>query len=301
MSSIMWDDPLLARYNFQATDQTTVTAIITAVDAMMDRYTGRNLEQGTYDEVLKVLTTGNVHLPAYPVQQINRVLSDRDNALSVTSTAAVWSISTTATDTVANPGIYLTWFASGTWSNTTLTYAAYPTFTQMAAAISDVATFTCTVDASYAPYPTSDLIAGQTLNGETMGQAGNGNLMLWKQTGSLFEWNPDNGILILGVQPIGDPGGFMANSNGYGLSGYGGRQNFHRGWVRVIWQGGYNPYPEDLCVCAADMVGWMWDGKTNALVSEEYVGDYIYQMSLDLRRVPITCQAILNTYKDYTA
>ena len=295
MSSIMWNDPLLAKYNFQPQQETQITNLITAVDALMDRYTGRMLAQGTYDRKLKVLTTGDVHLTAYPVQQINRVLSDRDSALSVTSTAVEWSVSTSW----ANGGVYLTWFNSGTWSNETLTYAEYPTVSQMATAISGVSTFTCTVQ-GYGPYPSSDLISGININGQA-GTTSNNTLMIWKQTNSMFEVLEDAGILRLGEQPLGNPGGFMATGGGYGFSGFGGRRHNHRGYVRVVWQGGFDPYPEDLCYCAAELVGWIYNGKNNALTSESYGADYSYVLRIDPKRIPITSKQILDSYKDRSA
>lgn len=263
MASINWDDPLLDKFNFQASDQTRVEAIIAAVDSAVDVYCKRNLAEATYDRMVSVLTNGDVHLKAYPVSRLVRVLYDRLEVLTVTTTAKIGVVST------GSGAIFLQALANGVLVPTTLTYADYPTLGQLVTAISAVSGFTASVDSDYADYPSTDLVPGVHLQNPNM------KLPIFYGNNAGFSVDSESGILHLGFQPYDK--------------------------IKVSWVGGYSTYPEDLKGVIADMVGQAFEGKIGMITGESFGGEYSYTLApLATQSIPLTNKIILDSYKDRT-
>jgi hypothetical protein len=287
MASLCWDSPLLAKFNFTTEDQGTVEALITSVDAAVDTYCGRYFTLQDYDMIWRVLTNGEVHLPAYPVTQIYRVMFDRLDVLSIYSTAAIANVSTTAT------GFWAQYLSNGSFIPTTLAYADYPTLGALATAINGLPTFRCNLLSGYAAIPSSDLIAGQNGNAGSSAFFG-----VWSSfTSPQYYCDLDRGMLKI-ADPFGpwglglDPSAMKYNGGGAGVP-------ILRDRVRITWNGGYNPYPADLQLAIAELVGYYFDGITGSQNSEILGGEYTYTIQLDCKRIPIPCRIILNQYRDH--
>jgi len=260
MASITWDDPLLAKFNFREDEQEKVEAMIAAVDAAVDTYTKRNLAEATYSRLCPVLSNGDVLLKAYPVTRLIRVQHERLEVVTIRTTAAIGIAST------STAALFLQALSNGVLVPTTLSYATYPTLTQLVAAINNVSGFTATVDTGYGDYPSSDLVSGYQSSGESMRFAihtGNGDFCVDEATG----------ILHLGFKSYDK--------------------------IKVSWVGGYSDYPDDLKSVIADLVGNVYSGKVGSVVSESFGGEYSYTIApLATQSIPVTNKIILDSYKD---
>lgn len=274
-----WDDPLLARFNFPATAQERVEAVILNVSGAMDRYCNRNLARATYDKVVKVLTTGDILLPAYPVESVTRVCGTQVPAISVASTAAI------ATAHVTTSSVILQHLNNGALTPIIITFEDAPTIEALVDEINDATTFSASVIGDYGPCPASDLVSGTTLNGA-------GNLPMWQASNVLYQMDADKGILHVGEGTYGYADTVACLS---------------RDRVKVTWTGGYDdegtfPWPDELKGVAADLVGYFYDGLTGAMTSENFAGKYSYTVgAIDVHRLPITAKKVLDTYKNRTA
>jgi len=302
MPSILWNDPLLAKFNFQPSQEAQITAIIQAVDFAIDRETKRNILYNQWDRCFTMLGTGEIHLSSWPVEAVLRVMDRQIFCVQIAGTATINNVSTTTSSVI------LTQISGGISTVTMLTYAAYPTLNALVEAINNVATFSATLGQSIdGDLPSSDLKAGQSVAITT--QTPTGALAVWTGApGSFGLATPDLPILNLfyGTQ-FGDR--FAAGFNGYEPS----PARMHAGnqsevWpyqkIRVVWTGGYGndgpcPYPEDLASVVAQMTGYMATDRTGVITSENFgVGKYQYSVGqVQLDKLPLTYRKILNSYK----
>lgn len=264
MPSMTWNDPLLTRFGF--TDQTKTEAIITAVDAALDRYCGRNLAEATHDRVCTVLGTGDVHLKAYPVSKVLRVLNERVEVLTITATGTI-GIANTMTGAITLQNL-----SGGTLVSTVLAYADYPTLSELATAIGNVSGFDASVASDYTDYPSTDLVAGQHWQGGTNGTQ-HMLFSIWCGDGGSYDCDHATGILHLGFRSYPQ--------------------------CRVQWIGGYASYPDDLKMVVAEMVGSVAKGQYGTITGESFGGEYSYTIgSIDVRALPVTMRSVIDSYKD---
>lgn len=256
MSSLSWDDPLLAKFNL--TDQTITEALIASADAAVDRYCNRNLAQATYDKVLKPVG-GSIHLPAYPVANIFRVCLDQEAALTVYPDDPLNVVSTGVAV------LTLKAITAGTYTATVLAYSDYPTIQDLADEINATDGFSAAVASIWMDSPSSDLVAGQCPQTEER------QLKAWINATDDFQSDPDTGLLCVG----------------------------HCTKVRVVWQGGFDPYPEDLKAVIAELVGKKASSIQGTVTAESFgQNEYSYSLGpVDLAALPVTHRAILSSYK----
>ena len=181
-------------------------------------------------------------------------------------TNAVLSITGTATynrarTTVAS--LILERVVNGVSTPTVLTFVSYPTLGLLAAAISATPTFQAQLPSDYSSHPSSDLVAGQFASGSI-------SLNIWQD----FNGSYDSANLQIGWL------------------------NLCGSHLKVDWSGGIDPYPADLKLVVAELVGYVLDGKTGVVNSVSYGGEYSYTVgAVSLDRLPITFRKILDTYK----
>src|SRR5579863_4241563 len=187
---ISFGDPLLAKFNFPSSASTQVTAIINAMAAAMARYCNRHsFAQATYDMIWPLLTTGEIHLPVYPITRLIRISINWDSTLQITGPGPVIIVDTTTT------AVNLQQSVSGVMTTVaTLTFASYPTLGQMATAISNTSGWAATVNSSYSSYPSTDIVPGQLL------QQNGTPLAIWDSASvSQYTGDFDRGIVRIGL------------------------------------------------------------------------------------------------------
>lgn len=265
---IEWDSAYLARLSLLAADQTRVEAEIEAKSAAIDKYLGRFIVKAEYDQVF-LNRTYEILLPAYPVDYVARVMTSKVDVATLTGSSAV------STFGVSSTALKLVKIVNGARTTTSLSFASYPTLSQLAAAATAVSGWSMTVASDYQSYPSTDLVEGQT------GSAKHGAaISLWTD-GSNYEVDARRGAV---------------NLRGNWSSAWLADSCYQPEQVRIVWTGGYDPIPTDLQQICADLVASDWDkSKSRQLVSES-LGEYSY--TLDVASLPLSSKTILSKYKD---
>lgn len=304
MAFITWTDPLLSELNLQSSDQTRATALINVACAAMDQYTNRRLENASFDKTFIIKLDGTIHVDAYPITSLNRVLSQKIAIMSFTCTAPISTIATTDT------GVNLYTIVSGVPNTVTLTYATYPTLSQLTTAINAQSGWTATLEnsANLGSMPSGDLVSGQSLSGSS-----GSSLYMFQDSGNLYQCDTRLGMLHVFIGNT-----WLATGN---YLGYGG--NFSdgqpMGWqwgadvspnslysdmfrrCRVVWSGGYvstDPeYPTLQRICA-ELVKNLW-GSTYGLEDSQSIGyESLSLKDVNLNRVPITTRKMLDYFRN---
>jgi len=111
-----------------------VAGLLSAADAAAKTYLRRTLEAGEYRERVRAARRGeDVQVAEYPVTSVLSVGFAYSAALELWNNGAA-----KATASVTDAGLVLREFVSGAWSVNTLLWAAYPTLSQLAAAVAAV-------------------------------------------------------------------------------------------------------------------------------------------------------------------
>jgi hypothetical protein len=261
----------------------------------MDTYCGRapfgSFSEAAYDCQLPLLTTGEIHVPAWPISSVRNVYLNWQSVLQVSAASNVTLPSLFTTNT---PGsLNLTSVVAGVYTTTPLTYASNPTLGQLVTAINNVSGWSATINSKYNSYPSADIIEGQNL------QQNGVPLNVWDSTSvSQYTVDPRRGIIRIGMPFSWFAYDWDTSSRMNPLS-----PPFFQDRVRVVWTGGYNdsgnfPWPADLNYVIAELTGFYFDGKQGQVGMENFDNRYQYSLTDDKDRIPLKCKQILDAYRE---
>lgn len=151
MSFITLDRVKQAFTNFNEDDSTILDDLLDGCLAFVKNYTNQSFESATYTEQHDTNELNYFQLDHRPVTNIVRVATGA-NVLTIQNTTAQ-----RATISITSTGVTLNSATSGVASTATKLFATYPTYTTLAAAISAVSGWTCTVSGSYGSHESSTL------------------------------------------------------------------------------------------------------------------------------------------------
>ena len=230
--------------SYTGTDDNILTDIITSASAFIDNYCGvanGGFATQTYDELYHGTGDNLLFLVNHPVQTISRIATTTLPALSIHNTdpdmgcrATVQVVGTPSNSfnmnsQYASTGITLTYIKSAVTTTNTLTWASYPTVTQLVAAINALGNnWTALVQGGFGSWSTTDIRASQGAFGARVVTA-----YLWIHWYDIPWWrlNEQTGEVY---SPMG----------------------FARGWGnwRVIYNAGYSTFPDDLTQALCELV-----------------------------------------------
>jgi hypothetical protein len=252
-----------------------------------NRYFNRGGPRGTipaYDGLYAVdWPSKTILLRQYPINAPPRVRTNPTIVLTVwqgdstTNQQAYYYLETDGTDedvddvSPATTGLVLVRVASAVTTKTTLTWASYPTLTQLGAAIVALgASWQVTIENGFQEWPTADFRAGQGSQAALGYQSNVGLSILADDIPCLY--NARTGIITLSEQ-VNDPFtsprfGMYLQTDVDDVSVYGGPQG-----VRVQYDAGWDTVPEDVQSAAVETVAhWLYKLSLDQSLSSESDG-----------------------------
>ena len=298
------------------TDTTFAAYLITGVSKQIARYLGRYVVQATYDEIRMPMPgdpyrnqPDSIHLHQYPLISVARVAGARTTALTVSNTDATTNqrasiqLVTTGDPEIqlTSTGVTLTRVASAVTTTATLTWAAYPTVTTLAAAINALGGgWLATPTTALASYASADLIAPFAPLGCLAGTPG-ASLDLFATDLSLLEIDRPSGTLLIGPQSIpfgpspsfGWPNATPTDST-FGAFGRPVRVTYSAGWATV---------PEQIQqACLTAVQDSYYDVKITTAFKSKRIGDLSYEVNTpDFGSLSDAAMRMLAPFRRYTA
>jgi len=147
-----------------SSDAARLPTLITAASRLIEQWTGRRFESLTVDEITTPMSDGRIYTRHRPILAIDRIAVDAEPLIHVWNTGSAQAFVRTVDSGdpfVSKPatGIELVRIVAGARVSTTLTFASYPTLTQLVAAINAVGNgWAATVDASYGDWASTELV-----------------------------------------------------------------------------------------------------------------------------------------------
>jgi hypothetical protein len=223
---------------------TKLTELLAAATTHIQRHCNTGIIAEEYTEIRngtggRYMQTANI-----PIINLQRVASSIQCALSVSYSG----LASLAFSRVLTDGVLLQSVSGGTVSNTTLTFASYPTLETLATAISAVSGWTASVSGSFAGRASADLIVSPGLDAIN----GVAELPMALYTISVATYNPSSGVI-------------------------GGR--FPQGWrnIELRYRAGYETIPDDIQTAACAVVKALHDmSRRDTTLQSERIGDYAY-------------------------
>ncbi len=270
--------------SFTATEDSTINALVTAVSKAVRRYCKREFDSQQFDELYNGTDDRRLALRQFPILSVARVAYGPAAALRVTNTGAANQRATVA---VTATGLSLTRVASGTSStDTSVTWATYPTLSQVAAAVNALGNgWGATVaDGNRAA---ADLRAPQGALNAMNVQA---PLLLHSQELSGYDIDANRGWLIRGPLAAEIKDAF----NDPLMPAWFGGINF---W-RVVYTAGYATVPDDVQeACAQWVAALFWQTKRDPGLSHESIPGAVARTPLGT--MPPGVKALLAPYRDH--
>ncbi len=273
--------------SFTAGESSTISALITAVTKAVTKFCRRTFDTNTYDELYNGTGDRRLALRQFPVVSVARVAYGPIPVLRVSNTSPANQRATVA---VTATGLSLTRVASGTAStDTSVTWAGYPTLAQAAAAVNALGNGWSAVvaDGTYANRASADLRAPQGALNALNVQA---PLLLHAQELSGFDLDAERGWLIRGpasaemLDAFDDP---------LPPTWFGG-VNF---W-RVVYTAGFATVPEDVQeACAEWVAALFWQTKRDPGLAHESIPGLVARVPLN--QMPAGVRALLEPYRDH--
>jgi hypothetical protein len=291
----------------------TITLLITAATAAINRWCRRFFAANSYDELYDTDGTGSLLLLNYPVLAITRMAMDPVNVLTIqqtqgTSTLARATVATTrapgADWPAASTGVILTRVVNGVSTvDATLLWATYPSIAQLAAAVNAVGNgWAATVQGSYGIWSSADINPIQGVY-----SAFNSGAQLTIHTTELTNYNlvAERGEVIFS-DSLSNSGSTIGGWIGYsfgpqdllpGLNVPRGLQN-----CRIQYVAGFNVVPGDVQQACALLVANMFAGQPGAVgeLTAETLGDYSYTKDLHYQ-LPHHVRTLLAPYREHRA
>ena len=294
-------DPAYCQSNAFLTSQSPqeLNSLLAAASTAIRKFCWRNFTQQNYTIYVPGPQTPYdiIMLTDKPIIQVTRLATNPTVVLQVYNNNSAYQRATIA---VSSTGITLFTMESGVAStNTSITFALYPTLQAAANAINALGTgWTATPVAGYELYPSADLKVIQGAMTATQNKGGAGLEMYlencvfggygfysWGQTGAwigstLWRVDLEKGVIFGSLPPSLD-----GNPN-----------------IRIDYTGGFNPIPDDVqraCMLTAISIGQA--GKINPMLTTESALDYSYTLNTAAKMIPPVAREILASYRDPAA
>jgi hypothetical protein len=254
-------------------EDTTLDALIAAVSAAIENYCWRTFEIVTYDELYPGNDRRELVLRHYPTVSVERVAYTPTPVLRVTNTSAN---NQRATVKVTSVGLELIRVASGVATTSTILFAAQPTLTALAAAITalDNGWSAIVINAPDNLRASADLRA---LQGAFQAMNVNAELKLHTSELSNFVVDAERGCLT--------------HADGIGFHG-----GLH--YWRVIYSAGFSAIPDEVQEACAEWVAQLfWQTKRDpGLGSEAVPGAFSRSI---LRDMPASVKILLGPHRNW--
>lgn len=278
-----------AKYNinqssFTSAEDTTISALVTAVSKAVKKHCQREFDQQTFDELYHGTNTSRLLLRHTPILSVSRVAYGPTTVLRLTNTG---SSNQRATVAVTSTGLTLARVASGnTSTDTSVTFAANVTLNAVKTAVDALGNgWAATVISPYGLRASADLRAVQ---GALHAKDVFADLKLHVEELSDYEVDAAHGWLlrVAGGHPaFGD---FDGPPVWFGSSNY---------W-RVVYSAGYATVPEDVQEAAAEWTASLfWLGKRDAGLLRETVAEGRGQTFV--QGMPRHVRQLLALYRDH--
>ncbi len=243
---------------FSSAEDTTISALVTAVSKVVKRYCRREFDSQSFDELYNGSGDVRLVLDQYPIVSVARVATGVKAVLTVKNLS---SSNQRATVAVTSTGLSLTRVASGISStDASVTWASYATLNAVAAAVNALGNgWSASVpDANDGLWASSDLRTPQgALNAKNV----DAPLRIHAEDVADYEVDAARGWLLRGHRGLTaslqvQPGGSLAWGWIPGVDNY-----------RVSYTAGYATVPEEVQEACAQWVAHLfWQSKENPAV-----------------------------------
>lgn len=257
----------LLRSSYDGSDDDALSSLIRSASAFLDKYCNRangGFLSQTYDELYHGTGETIMFLRQIPIQTINRIATTQLPALSIHNTdtdmgcrATVQIVGTPNNSVNLNnqytsTGIVLTYVKNAVTTTNTLTWATYPTVTQLQAAIAALGNnWTANVQGGFGSWSSTDLRATQGAFGARITTT-----YLWIHWFDLPIYRVDESI-----GEVYSPMGFARGLNNW----------------RVIYTAGYSVFPDDLGQALCELVANSYYARElNSNLQQETLGPVNY-------------------------
>lgn len=276
MSTLITLARALNNLNNRATtsdENTTLTALISAVSSAIENYCWQAFEVNSYDELYPGNHRRELVLRNYPISQIDRVAFNPQPVMQVSN---VGVDNQRATVKVTATGVELVAVASGVSTISDIAFADQPTLADLAAAITGLGNHWAATVLNSA----DDLRASADLRAlQGAYQAMNANANLRLHTGELtgFTVDAERGILTRDLGLCWDGG-------------------LH--YWRVIYEAGYAVVPDDVQEACAEWVAQLfWQTKRDPGLLKQTIPGTVMQEPLQV--MPATVKLLLAPYRNW--
>jgi hypothetical protein len=273
-------------------DEPILNALIDNASRAVQRYCRRDFLTTTYDELYDGTDEPVLLLRQYPVLSVQSVRTGLVPVLQIQN--ANTTQNQQARVSVTSSGLTLKRVASGTATTSTLTFAANPTLTALAAAVTALGNgWTGQVaESAFANFPSADLLAPQGAY-DARGRAA--PLLLHGTELQDFDIDTDRGWLVKTATAVYDAA-FWGNPLWLEPVWCRGLRNY-----RVQYTAGYVTVPEDVGEACAELVAsWFAArGRDVFLAQESITGSNSYITEATQGRLPARVQALLRPYRNY--
>lgn len=261
--------------NAATCDDGVIANLITAASAVIEQECRRTFAQASYDELLHGTGGPYLYLSNPPITRVDSIRTGQMPALYV-QYADPTNQTERATIDVTDTAVVLTSIYNAVTTTTTLSFASYPTFTPLAAAINAVSGWQATLPTQFAKWRTSDMV---NLLGSYNARNQSVPLTVYWQGLSMFRLDPVSG-------EVSTPGGFVRGYENY----------------RVQYQGGYAVIPEDIQQATAELVQLTYAAlQANPLMNSETLDKYSYTRTVEtsFAMLSLTAKKAVEQHKLY--
>lgn len=297
--------------DISSADQLTVPTLITAASRACERWCNRRFTATDYD-VLRTPSPAPqfsakadmVILEQFPLNSVTRVSGGRTAAILIANTAT--STNQRATAQIAmtgdpevqltGTGLTLVRVASAVPYTSSLTFAAYPTLSLLAAAINAIGGgWTAIVQSGMGSWPTTDLVS----QGGPLGSLGVGCYFdVFSADFSVLKPDWKAGVVYFSSYspgPFGDGGSW-----GSGILGSDADMQFgsSRPQVRVQYNAGWSAIPDDVQLACANAVQVMFANQTSdPRFKSVTLGDKSFTLGDTNPQLPDSAKVLLAPYR----
>jgi len=247
---ILTTDTLIRSYlpsSVPASDGPVISKLGNVASASFEAYTDRHILAADYTEDFAGFDDYTFHTQQFPIITVYRLQFMRTPAMSLTYTASnpFASVDVTETDITLKRIV-----AGATSTDATFSFADYPTFTLLAAAVNGVSGWSAEALSNYGNWPTSEIVEPGTRSA----------------AGSLAYLEVYSQDLPYRVQ--GDTGEIY--------SPFGFLRGYYKRY-RIKYRAGYECVPDDVAGCVAEMAALLYQQRgINPNLASESLGQYSY-------------------------
>lgn len=241
----------------------------------MDRYFTRQI----YTDTFPVALNGYIRLPQIPINQVLRVQSHLDPALTIANSRgqfaqAIFSFAGDVSTGVTIDGITLNWTLNGMPGTRTVQFTANETINALASAINAVGQgWSAGAENGYGLWPVTELYGGMTGTGVGQNAKGETVFQVFSEDISNAQFHPDDGnktgLLWVGEMSRGIGPTWGPDPIDYDYGAYG-SPNI----VKVTYDGGFSAIPSFIVFACVETVKAMLHRlQLNPYLSSERAGE----------------------------